>query len=61
MEKKEVKVFMFDTWGQQELEDKLNEIVNDGYRIQDSTLQLINFYQSTVSGVYVFTLAEEYE
>lgn len=58
MEKKKVKVFMFDTWGQQELEDKLNEIVNDGYRIQDSTLQ---FYQSTVSGVYVFTLAEEYE
>lgn len=44
--------------GQQELEGKLNEIVNDGYRIQDSTLQ---FYQSTVSGVYVFTLAEEYE
>ena len=58
MEKKKVKVFMFDTWGQEELEDKLNEIVNDGYRIQDSTLQ---FYQSTVSGVYVFTLAEEYE
>ena len=58
MEKKKVKVFMFDTWDQQELEDKLNEIVNDGYRIQDSTLQ---FYQSTVSGVYVFTLAEEYE
>ena len=58
MEKKKVKVFMFDTWGQQELEDKLNEIVNDGYRIQDSTLQ---FYQSTVSGVYVFTLAEEYK
>ena len=58
MEKKKVKVFTFDTWGQQELEDKLNEVVNDGYRIQDSTLQ---FYQGKASGVYVFTLAEEYE
>lgn len=58
MEKKKVKVFTFDTWGQEELEDKLNEIINDGYRIQHSNLE---FYRGRLIGVYVFTLAEEYE
>ena len=58
MEKKKVVVLTFTEWSSRELEEKLNEIVNDGYRIQDSNLE---FYRGTASGVYVFTLAEEYK
>lgn len=56
MKKKKVVVLTFTEWYSKDLEEKLNEIVNDGYRIQDSNLE---FYRGTVSGVYVFTIAEE--
>lgn len=57
MKKKKVIVLTFTEWYSKDLEEKLNEIVNDGYRIQDSNLE---FYRGTVSGVYVFTIAEEF-
>lgn len=54
--KKKIKVLVFDTWDGERLEETLNNMIEDDYIIQDSTVE---FYQSTVSGVYVFKLNED--
>ena len=54
--KKKIKVLVFDTWDGERLEETLNNMIEDDYVIQDSTVE---FYQSTVSGVYVFKLNED--
>jgi len=55
MDKQKIVLHRFDNIGSTDLENRLNEIANDGYRIIDTEID-VNF--AGLSGIVIFELIE---